>query len=225
MWRWQHARASRKHVVCSLRVVYAGIAGKINCFCLLVAYFDTETMVPARALVARNPRSGLQVITLPSLAAGVDCVTMTCCQCCRPTTNVLQPHLIPKIWQIIPFLLSPFVPAHLCRGEHRYWLFVLPTQWSAGLQVFGLGLSCFCIKQNCMIVRWYVYALHAVLLDCAVLLFFAAFFTLDASAFSCCFRSRFAFLLSSSCFSLFFASFSSSCWMHSSLVRTQAPCW
>ena len=44
-------------------------------------------------------------------------------------------------------------------------------------------------KQNCMIVRWYIYALHAVLLDRAVPLFFAAFFTLDASAFFCRFQS------------------------------------
>ena len=42
-----------ENMLCSLRVVYAGIARKINCFFLLVAYSDTETMVPARALVAR----------------------------------------------------------------------------------------------------------------------------------------------------------------------------
>ena len=60
------ARKSKSNgVVRSLRMVHAGITRKINCFCLLVAYADAETMVPPRALVTCNPRSGLRVIAFP----------------------------------------------------------------------------------------------------------------------------------------------------------------
>ena len=109
------ARQSKLNgVLCSLRIVCAGMARKINCFCLLVVYTDAETMVPPGALVTCNQRSGLRVITLPSMAAGLGCVATNYCHCCRPATNTLQPLLIMGIWCVIAFLLSPFVPAHFC---------------------------------------------------------------------------------------------------------------
>ena len=84
----------------------------------------------------------------------------TCCHCCRPATNVLEPLLIMRIWYVIAFLLSPFVPAHFCRGERRCWLLDLLTQWSAEVQLSGRSMSCFCKIYRMIYNGEMVYFMH-----------------------------------------------------------------